>query len=59
MPNFAIKTNLVIQAKIIVSLFHINCELRSIILFMKIAKKRGGPCASFIAITLGIPPPPP
>jgi len=58
MPNFAIKTNLVIQAKIIVS-FHIHCELRSILLLVKTAKKRGGSCASFYAIKPGIPLPPP
>jgi len=50
MPNFAIKTYLVIQAEIIVSF--------SILLLVKTAKKRGGPCASFCAITLGIPLPP-
>jgi len=47
MPNFAIKTNLVIQAEIIVSFFHIHCELRLILLLVKTAKKRGGPRASF------------
>jgi len=39
MPNFAVKTNLVIQAKLIVSFFHIHCELRSILLLVKTAKK--------------------
>jgi len=55
MPNFAIKTNLVIQAEIIVSFYHILCELRLILLPVKTAKKRGGPRASFFVITLGIP----
>jgi len=59
MPNFAAKTNLVMQAEIIVSFFHIHCELRSILLLVKTAKKRGRPCGSFFAIMLGIPLPPP
>jgi len=59
MPNFAIKTNLVIQAEIIVSFCDIHCKLRSILFLVKTAKKRRGSCASFFAITLGVPLPPP
>jgi len=43
----------------LLAFFHVHCELRSILLLVKIEKKRGDPCASFFAITLGIPLPPP
>jgi len=31
----------------LLAFLHIHCELRSILLLVKTAKKRGGPCASF------------
>jgi len=48
MPNLTINKNRVFQGEIVINFFNIHCELRSILLLVKTAKKIGGTCAYFV-----------
>jgi len=52
MPNCIINKNRVFQGEIVINVFIIHCQLKSILLLVKTTKKLGGTCASFLLLLL-------